>query len=373
MGIREALHIQIMLHSINEIRCICEDPPEECTFAFYVYRDGKDIGHYAYQKQAEVSYWAQEPGVYHFKVFIRDAKGIKTSQRSPTLLYENSREICCNVEPPRRRFDWLRNVGVVAREIWVNRKRMWRVSKFSYKVLNQDAYLGSFWNVLHPLIQIATYWFVFGIGLRSGRDIDGYPYLIWMLSGLIPWFFMSQCITRGAAAIRKKGIAALKMRYPISTMPLEAVLIALYTHLVMIAILLVTFFFFGYLPSLYWMNLIYYLFYAVVLFTGLGMVTSVLSMLAIDFQKLISSLIRLLFYLTPILWSMERLPVWVQYVLKMNPCLYIVDGFRDSLLYQVPFYLHTYRMVFFWLINLILIVLGSNLQVKYRNQFLDLE
>lgn len=373
MAIAEELHLTVTLRGINELHCVCENPPEGCGFAFYVYRDGKDIGHYAYQTQPEVSYWAQEPGEYTFKIFARDASGNKVSQMSSAIRFENSREICCNIEPPHRRFDWIRNVGIVFREIWVNRKRMYRISRFSYKVLNQDAYLGSFWNILNPLIQIATYWFVFGIGLRSGRDVDGYPYLLWMLTGLVPWFFMSQCITHGASAIRSRGIAALKMRYPVSTMPLEQVLIALYSQLVMVAILLVTFFFFGYPPSVYWLNLIYYLLYAVVFFTALAMVTSVLSMIAIDFQKLINSLIRLLFYLTPILWSMENLPPWVQYVLKLNPCLYITDGFRDSLLYHVPFYLHYYRMSLFWLINLILIILGSNLQAKYKNQFLDLE
>ena len=137
--------------------------------------------------------------------------------------------------------------------------------------------------------------------------------------------------------------------------------------------LLITFFFFGYPPSLYWLNLVYYLFYAVVFFTALAMVTSVLSMIAIDFQKLINSLIRLLFYLTPILWSTEKLPLLVQYILKLNPCLYIADGFRDSLLYHIPFYLHHWRMAFFWLVNVFFIILGSNLQAKYKNQFLDLE
>lgn len=371
--IKEKFYIHTMLHGINEIQCVCENPPEKCTFAFYVYRDGKDIGHYAYQKQEKISYWAQESGVYQFKVFIRDSKGNKTSKMSPPVQFDSDRIIYCNIEPPRRRFDWLRNVGTIVQEIWVNRKRMWRVSRFSYKVLNQDAYLGSFWNFLNPLIQIATYWFVFGIGLRNGRDVNGYPYIIWMLAGLLPWFFMSQCITQGAGAIRSKGVNALRMRYPIATMPLETVLIALYTHLVMVAILLATFLFWGYFPSVYWLNLIYYVFYSVVFFTALAMVTSVFSMVAIDFQKLINSLIRLLFYITPILWSMENLPAWGQYLLKCNPCLYVVDGFRESLLYHIPFYRHHYEMLFFWLINLALIIWGSNLQVKYKNQFLDLE
>lgn len=373
MATKDNFHLYIELRGINQLRCVCENPPEGCKFAFKIFRNGEDVGYYAYQDQAEISYWAQEPGSYSFKISIRDAQGTKISQRSSPLLFENHRDIRCNIKPPRRRFDWLRNVAAAMREIWVNRRRMWRVSLFNYKVLNQDAYLGSLWNILNPLIQIATYWFVFGIGLRGGRDVDGYPYLLWMLTGMIPWFFISTCITHGAAAIRTKGITVMKMRYPIVTLPLEEVLIALYSHLIMIVVFLVTFPFFGYPPSVYWLNLVYYLFYAVVFLTAFGMVTSVLGMIAIDFQKLINSLIRLLFYLTPILWSTENLPLWARYVLKGNPVLYIVDGFRDSLLYQTPFYLHHYRMAFFWTINLLLIILGSNLQVKYKNQFLDLE
>lgn len=373
MDINGEFHIQAELRGINEIRCVFEDPPEGCTFAFYVYRNGKDIGHYAYQRQAEVSYWAQEPGSYRFKVFIRDAEGHKTSQFSTPLLFENSREICCNIEPPRRRFDWLRNVGIALSEIWVNRKRLYRISLFNYRTLNKDAYLGDFWNILNPLIQIATYWFVFGIGLRAGKPVDDFPFLVWMLCGMIPWFFMAPCITRGAGAIRKRGIIALKMRYPVVTMPLEEVLVAFYNHLVMLGVLLVIFAVFGIPPSIYWLNLIYYMFFTIVFFTALGMATSVISMIALDFQKLVASLIRLLFYLTPILWSTERLSETAKFVLKLNPCLYIVNGYRDSLLYHVPFYTRWGWMAFFWGITAVLLVIGCNLQMKYRKYFLDME
>ena len=122
----------------------------------------------------------------------------------------------------------------------------------------------------------------------------------------------------------------------------------------------------GYMPTIYWLNLIYYLVYGIVFLASLAMVTSVLSMIALDTQKLIQALIRLLFYLTPILWSLDRMPPQIGKMLRLNPVLYYVDGFRESLLYQVAFYHNPKKMLFFWLINVVLFTIGCNLIMKYK-------
>ena len=367
------MKVSASIRGMNEIRFSCDNPSPNYEYAFYIYRDEKDIGHYNYQKQAEISFWAQEPGLYHCKVFARDKQGGKISKISPTVKFENKREIFCSVPPPKHHFAWIHNIISVAVQIWINKKRMVRISRYRYKFLNKDAYLGSVWNILNPLIQIFTYWFVFGIGLRSGKDMDGYPYLLWMLGGVIPWFFMSRGITQGAAAIRVRGIAALKLRYPVEIMPFEEILISFYPQIIMIAILLACFVVSGYLPTLYWLNLLYYAVFELAFFTALAMITSVLSMIAIDFQKLINSLIRILFYLTPVLWSPDNMPQIVQFILKLNPCSYVVEGYRDSILYDIPFYSHGAYMAFFWGLTVILFSVGSNLLIKYKNQLMELE
>lgn len=368
------IRIHVEQSDTNEIRCLCETEKDGCKYAFYVYCNGQDMAHYAYQQQPKISYWALQSGDYTFKVFVVDAEGRKYVKETESIHF--CAPTCYADEPAAsggKKHKWYSNVVAVFCELWNNRQRMLRVSRYSYKVLNQDAYLGNLWNIINPLIQIGTYWFVFGIGLRGGKDVDEYPYIIWMLSGLIPWFFMSQCITQGAGAIRKKGISYLKMRYPISTMPTETILVASYSHLIMLGLLLFLIVLSGYLPSLYWLNLVYYILFSVCFFTALAMVTSVLSMVALDVQKLINALIRLLFYLTPILWSMDTLPQWVQFILRLNPCLYVVTGFRESLLYKVPFFFHWEEMLLFWSITLVFVVVGSNLQVKYKDRFMDME
>lgn len=374
MSALNEIRIRVERCGANEIKCICDVDTAEFRYAFYVYCDGEDMAHYGYQDIPEVTYWMQQNGVYTFKVFIADAEGhkvIKESAPVPFCAVAFNADI--SIDSGQGRQHWYHNVAAIVQEIWNNRNRMFRVSRYSYRVLNQDAYLGNLWNIINPLIQIGTYWFVFGIGLRGGRDVDGYPYIIWMLSGLIPWFFMSQCITQGAAAIRKKGTVYLKMRYPIATMPVEAILVAAYSHLVMLGFLLALIMISGFHPSLHWLNMVYYLFFALCFFIALAMVTSVLSMIAVDVQKLIASLIRLLFYLTPILWSMETLPSWIQFILRLNPCLYVVTGFRESLLYNIPFFSHWKQTLLFWGMTFLLIVMGSNLQIKYRDRFIDME
>ena len=76
--------------------------------------------------------------------------------------------------------------------------------------------------------------------------------------------------------------------------------------------------------------------------------------------------------MTPILWNMDNLPNLAQEILKLNPALYIVTGFRDSFLYGNMFYIHTGQMLFFWALNLVLVVVGCNLQIKFRDKFIDL-
>lgn len=247
-----------------------------------------------------------------------------------------------------------------------------RIARYDYKLLNKDSYLGRLWSFLTPLIQIATYWLVFGLGIRNGGDVNGHPFLLWMLCGLVPWFFMNEGIMKGAGSIYSKANVVTKMKYPISTVPVSVIVTAFMEHVMVLLILFVTLIAMGYYPDWYYLNLVYYMLYSFVFLCSLSLITSVLTMLARDFQKLLSNVVRLLFYITPILWSMERMPAVYQNILQFNPILYAITGFRDTLLYKINFWEHPYRIAFFWALNIVLFVTGCNLQYKYRKKFNDL-
>lgn len=74
------------------------------------------------------------------------------------------------------------------REVFKNRKWILNLARNDFKTKYASSYLGVIWGFIHPLLTIATYWFVFQIGLRSG-DVSEVPFILWFIAGIIPWFF----------------------------------------------------------------------------------------------------------------------------------------------------------------------------------------
>lgn len=364
--------MSIELTDLNKITVVVEKRNDDDKYAYYIYKNDKIVEKIKYSDSNKNIYWATEPGKYAVKVFIKKKDGEKSSQFTDAIDFEGLKTVICLTSDNEYKFGLYRNVIKIISEIYVNFKRMVRLSLYDYNLANKDSYLGKIWSVLNPLIQIATYWFVFGVGVRSNKPIDGYAFLPWMLCGLIPWFFFSQSIVGGASSIYAKSGTVLKLKYPVSTIPVGSVLVGFYNHLVVLGILVFMLICFGYYPNLYWLNIIYYFIFEFIFLSSFAMITSVFTMIARDFQKLLSSIIRFWFYMTPILWNMDNLPNLAQEILKLNPALYIVTGFRDSFLYGNMFYIHTGQMLFFWALNLVLVVVGCNLQIKFRDKFIDL-
>jgi len=264
-----------------------------------------------------------------------------------------------------------RSTREVLTEIWQNRVRMLRIAIFDIKIENRNFYLGTFWKILSPLIQIGTFWFVFGIGIRGGAPIDGFPFLIWLLAGLVPWIFISRGITTGAMSISSRAGMIFKIKYPVSTVPVGAIIICLYDNIVMFGILVVVYLFHGITPNLYWFNLLYYVAFSFIFLVALAMVFSVIVQLAKDFGRLITSLLQLLFFITPILWQETNIPTWARLFFVLNPVRYIVTGFRYSLLHGQNFFQRPQLIMFFWGVTIVIFLVGCYLQRKYSTRFVD--
>ena len=259
----------------------------------------------------------------------------------------------------------------IIKEIWQNRHRMLRVVWFDIKIENRSLYLGTLWQILAPFFQVGTFWLIFGLGIRGGAPVDGFPFIIWLLSGLIPWFFINRGVMAGSSSIVNKAAIIFKIKYPIATVPVGEVICCLYDHIILLGIMFAIFLIHGVYPSLYWLNLIYYISFTFVLLTAVTMILSVVIRLAPDFERLLGTLMQMLFFLTPILWEETYLPPWVQRIFSANPIRYIVMGFRGSLLYQENFFDFPWRIAFFWPMVIVLLIFGCWLQKKFASRFVD--
>ena len=159
-----------------------------------------------------------------------------------------------------------------------------------------------------------------------------------MLAGMVVWFFINPCITQGANAIFSKTSVITKMKFPVSVLPATVVLKELFNHVCILLLMIIFYCTQGVYPAIEWLGIIYYCFAACCFAVSLAMITSVLNMIARDTRKLILACMRLILYLTPILWPISTLAkdgaffTFIRFIMKVNPIYYIVCGYRDCFL-----------------------------------------
>ncbi|MEC1750649.1 ABC transporter permease [Bacillus mojavensis] len=254
-----------------------------------------------------------------------------------------------------------------------------RLAAYETKSKYQMNYLGVLWQFLNPLIQMLAYWFVFGIGIRKSSEmitgVGEVPFIIWMLAGLIPWFFISPTILDGSNSVYKRINMVAKMNFPISSLPSVAIAANLFSYFVMLAFYVIVLLAFGIYPNLQWLEYIYYLFCMIVFMFAFSLFNSTISVLIRDYQFLLQSVTRLLFFLLPIFWDIstqlgDKHPALLN-LIKLNPLFYIIDGFRNSFLGGSWFFEDAPYMLYFWAFTLLLLTVGSVLHMKFRDRFVD--
>ena len=73
-------------------------------------------------------------------------------------------------------------------ELYHNRGLILTLAKNDFKTKYAGSYLGIVWAFIQPIVTIMVYWFVFTIGLKAG-DMAEYPFVLYLISGIVPWFF----------------------------------------------------------------------------------------------------------------------------------------------------------------------------------------
>ena len=251
-----------------------------------------------------------------------------------------------------------------------NLYRIYSIAKYEIIADIKDSRLGFVWNFLSPLIQVFTYWFVFGF-VNNKKDVDGIDYLSWLIAGMCMWFFVNPCITKGCDAIFRKSDIITKMKFPVSILPATLVGREFFNHCCFLVIVVAVLVIKGHYPSFYWFGLLYYMFCAMIFGISITMMTSVLNMLARDVKKFISSIMRFIMYMTPILWNIGNVSAKFQRILKLNPIYYLIVGYRDCFFYHRGFLFYWKQMVLFWTVTVVFFLIGSTLMNKFRTRFID--
>ncbi len=246
-----------------------------------------------------------------------------------------------------------------------------RIATYEMKSSHQMHYLGFLWQIVNPTIQIIAYWFVFGMGIRGGKPVGDVPFFVWLIIGLIPWFFISPSITQGSNSVFAKINLVSKMKFPISVLPtitiVKNTIEFFYMSLFLIVILIIN----DINPGIYLLQIPYYIIALFIFLFSATLLFSTISVIIRDFDPLLNSIMRMLFFVTPILWVPSNLPSHILNFLKLNPFYYLIEGFRNTLLNGVWFFDEMGLTIYFWSITLLLLFLGAFMHYKFRKKFVD--
>lgn len=263
------------------------------------------------------------------------------------------------------------SILTLLKEQILNMHLIFRIGLYEMKSQYQMHYLGRIWQFLNPLVLVSVYWFVFGLGIRGGSPVGETPFFLWLLTGLIPWLYISPTIAQASNSIYSKIAMVSKMNFPVSVLPT----IKMFSNSIPFLILLIITFcitiIYGEFSGLYLIQLPYYLISMYMLIFAITILTSSLAAIVRDVQNLVQAIMRIMFFLLPIVWSVDSLPGNLATILKLNPFYYLIEGFRHTLIGGEWFFDDITYSIYFWLLTMIILLIGSTMHLKFRNKFVD--
>ena len=260
-------------------------------------------------------------------------------------------------------------------ELFQNRTLIWKLAKNDFKTRFAGSYLGIFWAFVQPVITIVLYWFVFAVALpqraaavKGGIEI---PYILWLIAGIVPWFFFSEALGSGAGSLLEYNFLVKKVVFKISILPIIKIVSALFVHVFFVAFVLILYSLYGLYPDVYTLQIVYYSFCMFIFVLGISYITCSVMVFFRDLGQIINIILQVGIWATPILWNIETLnPKW-HWVFKLNPMFYIVQGYRDSLIDKRWFFESPGLTLYFWVLTIVVFIFGALIFKRLKVHFAD--
>lgn len=257
-------------------------------------------------------------------------------------------------------------------EIFQSKALVIQLSKNDFMTRYAGSVFGIFWAFVQPIITVLIYWFVFEKGFHNG-PVGDTPFVLWMISGLVPWFFFSDAVNGGTDALISYNYLVKKVVFKIDILPLVKILSAGFIHLFFVGFTIVLFIVYGRFPGIYVIQLIYYSLCTLLLALGISYATSAIVGFFRDLTQIINIVLMIGIWLTPIMWNFETLslPSWIKTIFILNPVFYIVQGYRDSMINHIWFWQRPAITVYFWILTIFVLGIGTMIFKKLKVHFAD--
>lgn len=258
----------------------------------------------------------------------------------------------------------------ILKQTFIHRALIDSMAKRDLSAKYAGSFLGWIWSFIQPFVMILVFWFIFSVGFRV-KPTNDVPFVVWLTAGMAAWFLFAEIVNGSPSLVISITNLVKKTLFPSEILPVINILISLFSHFIFVFILLGLLFLQSMPFSFYYFQAIYYLIGLVVLAIGLSWGISAVHVFIRDVGQIVGVFIQVGFWATPIFWDAQIMSPKIQTLLKLNPMHYVVQGYRDSFIYFVPFWQHPYETLYFWTVTLLILFLGSHIFMKLKPQFAD--
>ena len=252
----------------------------------------------------------------------------------------------------------------------MNWRLLFSLTKNDFKQKYLGSYLGITWAFIQPVITVLIFWFVFQVGFKA-QPINDVPFILWLIAGMFPWFFFADAVGNATNAVVENTYLVKKIVFRVGLLPLIKIFSSLIVHLFFILFMYGLYMVYGYSFDIHWLQVFYYLGAMMVLILGISYITSAVVIFFKDMGQLVAMLLQFGFWLTPIFWFIGTIPEKYHFWIKLNPLVYIIEGYRDSMINHIWFWEKPTMGLYFWVLALIMIWIGLSTFRKLKPHFAD--
>jgi lipopolysaccharide transport system permease protein len=227
------------------------------------------------------------------------------------------------------------------------------------------------WVVLYPALLLGIYLFVYLVVFRV--RFPGYSemdYVIYVFAGLAPYLGFMEALTAGAVSIKQNMHLVRNVMLPIELIPVRAVLAALATEMVALAVVIALAAINDALsPNVVWLPVAIAL--QVVFLVGLVLILASLAVALPDVTYFVNLAVLMLMFLSPIGFKPDMVPAGFAAIVYLNPIHYMTDAFRMSILASQPFNLAS--LTIYAVISVATFAAGAAFFRRFKGVLVDYE
>ena len=262
----------------------------------------------------------------------------------------------------------------LVKEIITKRKLIWDLAKADFRKRFVGSYFGIVWMFIQPIVTVLIYALIFGeYGFKSAPPVPA-PYVLWLVPGIVPWFFFSEALNTGTGCLQEYSYLVKKVVFPVEVLPLIKLLSCALVHRFFLLIMFGVHLCYGWWPMVTWVQVLYYSFAASMLALGISYFTCSVNVFFKDMAQIVSICLQFGMWLVPIMYDesmfTSRAP-WLASLFKINPFYYIVVGYRDSMLTGNWFWERPKLTLYYWVVTAAVLLIGLKMFKRLRPHLSD--